>query len=144
MDRWLEVPAWMFDRSACARVRLAADAHADMAALMALAELVRHALNDRIASSNAPLSGVSILSRKTRIGERPMPRQTKPRSARRRAPQQIDLFAAETQTTIGSMPAWSGLPTEIQAALTSLIIRLILEHADKSQIGPMAEAGHDL
>src|SRR5665811_2410748 len=29
-DRWLEVPAWMFDRSACARVRVAADAHADM------------------------------------------------------------------------------------------------------------------
>ena len=73
-----------------------------------------------------------------------MPRQTKPRSARRRAPQQIDLFAAETQTTIGSMPAWSELPTEIQTALTSLITRLILEHADKSQIGPMAEVGHDL
>jgi hypothetical protein len=25
-----------------------------------------------------------------------------------------------------------------------LITRLILEHADKNQIGPMAEAGHDL
>jgi hypothetical protein len=25
-----------------------------------------------------------------------------------------------------------------------LITRLILEHPDKSQIGPMAEAGHDL
>jgi hypothetical protein len=42
------------------------------------------------------------------------------------------------------MPAWSALPTEIQAALTSLITRLILEHADKSRIGSMAEAGHDL
>src|SRR5664280_1190140 len=68
-DRWLEVPAWMFDRSACARVRLAADAHADMAAHMALAELVRHALNDRFVPSNAPLSGATRLSRNQNRGE---------------------------------------------------------------------------
>jgi hypothetical protein len=73
-----------------------------------------------------------------------MPRQTKPRTARRRAPQQIELFAAETQATIGSMPAWSALPTEIQAALTDLMTQLILEHADKNRAGLMAEAGHDL
>ena len=72
-----------------------------------------------------------------------MPHQTKPMSARRRALQQIDLFAGEPTKTIGDMPAWSALPPEIQTALTSLITRLILEHADKSQIGPMAEAGHD-
>ena len=68
-----------------------------------------------------------------------MPHQTKLRSARRRAPQQIDLFAAETQTTIGSMPAWSALPTATQAALTHLMTRLILEHADKNRIGSIAE-----
>jgi len=73
-----------------------------------------------------------------------MPRQTKPPPVRRRAPRQMELFATETQTTIGSMPAWSGLPTEIQAALTELMTRLILEHADKNRIGSMAEAGHDL
>ena len=73
-----------------------------------------------------------------------MQRLTKPTPALRRAPQQIDLFAGEPHKTIGDMPAWSGLPTEIQAALTSLITRLILEHADKSRIGSMAEAGHDL
>ena len=73
-----------------------------------------------------------------------MPRQMKPPLVRRRAPQQIDLFAACTQTTIGGMPAWSALPTEIQAALTNLMTRLILEHADKNRIGSMAEAGHDL
>ena len=62
MDRWLEIPAWTFDRSACARVRVAADAHADLAALMALADLVRDALSDRFAPSNAWLSGASNLS----------------------------------------------------------------------------------
>src|SRR5262249_32073468 len=68
-DRWLEVPAWMFDQSACARVRVAADAHVDLAALTALAALLRHVLDNRFASSNAPLSGVSSLSRDHNRGE---------------------------------------------------------------------------
>jgi hypothetical protein len=71
-----------------------------------------------------------------------MPCQTKP--ARRCAPRQIDLFAAEPQATTAGMPAWSGLATEIQAALTNLMTRLILEHADKNRIGSKAEARHDL
>ncbi len=33
------------------------------------------------------------------------------------------------------MPAWLGLPTESQEALTDLITGLVLEHADKNQIG---------
>jgi hypothetical protein len=49
--------------------------------------------------------------------------QTKQAPARRRVPQQIDLFAGEPQKAIGDMPVWSGLPPEIQAALTSLIVR---------------------
>ena len=46
--------------------------------------------------------------------------------------------------TIGGMPAWSGLPPETQAALTGLMTRLILEHADKNRTGSIAEVGHDL
>ena len=67
--RWLEIPAWMFDRSACARVRVAADAHADLAALTTLAALLRHVLSDRFASSNVPLSGAPSLSRDQNRGE---------------------------------------------------------------------------
>ena len=73
-----------------------------------------------------------------------MPHQTRPMTARCRAPQQIDLFVGEPRKTIGGMPAWSGLRTEAQAALTDLTTRLTLEHADKSRIGSMTEAGHDL
>ena len=57
-----------------------------------------------------------------------MPRQSKRKSARRRVPQQIDLFADAPM--IGGMPAWPRLPT--QAALTSLMTRLILNHADET------------
>jgi hypothetical protein len=64
-----------------------------------------------------------------------MPRKTKATPVRRRAPRQMELFAGGPQKAIGDMPAWSGLPTEIQAALTDLMTRLILEHADKDGIG---------
>ena len=74
-DRWLEVPAWMFDRSACARVRVATDGEADLVALTTLATLLRHVLNHHFASSNAPLSGASRNSLAIRIGERSMPRK---------------------------------------------------------------------
>ena len=70
-----------------------------------------------------------------------MPRQMKPKTARRRAPQQSDLFAGEPRTTIGGMPAWSGLPTEAQVALTDLMARLILEHADKTRTGRLDDGG---
>ena len=73
-----------------------------------------------------------------------MPRQTKQRQARRRAPQQIDLFAGRRGLASDNMPAWSGLPAETQTVLTDLMIRLILDHADKNRIAATAEAGHDL
>lgn len=73
-----------------------------------------------------------------------MPHRRKARPARRCAPQQIDLFPGEPQNTIGEMPTWSRLPTETQAALTGLMIRLILEHADKSRSASLPETGHDL
>jgi len=70
-----------------------------------------------------------------------MPRETKLLRTRRHTPQQIDLFAVLWAT--GGMPAWSGLPTQTQAALIELMARLILDHADKSRLGS-TEAGHDL
>src|SRR5262249_4483382 len=38
---WLEIPAWMFDRSACAKVRLAVEPHTDLSALVMLGALLR-------------------------------------------------------------------------------------------------------
>jgi hypothetical protein len=62
-DRWLEIPAWMFDRSACAKVRLVAtDPHADISALVALASLLRDVLRDPAVVSSIPDSIVSSLS----------------------------------------------------------------------------------
>src|SRR5262245_23856934 len=57
-NRWLEIPAWMFDRSACAKVRLAVEPHADLSALGALLRDVR---NRRSTASDAAESSVSPL-----------------------------------------------------------------------------------
>jgi len=72
-----------------------------------------------------------------------MPRQMKLLQTRRRAPQQIDLFAGGLRAT-GGMPTWSGLPTQTRAALIELMTRLILDHADKSRVGSTIGADHDL
>jgi hypothetical protein len=42
------------------------------------------------------------------------------------------------------MPAWPSLPTQTQAALIELMIRLILDLADKSWLSLKTEAGHEV
>jgi hypothetical protein len=63
---------------------------------------------------------------------------------RRRKPQQMDLFASGQSSAVIGAPGWPELPLEVQRLLTSLMVRLILEHADKRQAGAEMEAGHDL
>ena len=78
-----------------------------------------------------------------------MPHQTKQGHARIRRSLQIDLFVGERQKAIGAvpvwtdLPVWTGLPAEVQARLTALMTRLLVEHADKSATGSMTETGHD-
>ena len=71
-----------------------------------------------------------------------MPSQSRQRLARRSVPQQVDLFAESALETVGA-PTWSRLPMETQATLTSLMTRLILDHADKRQVASTGD-GHDL
>jgi hypothetical protein len=127
----------MFDRSACARVRVAADAHVNLAALVALTTLLRST------SSKALLSGALGLSHDQNQGE-VHATADEATSEATPGPQQIDLFTEKPQNAIGNMPAWSTLPIDVQAALTSLMTRLILEHAYASRIGSMTETDHDL
>src|SRR6516225_2673093 len=52
-NRWLEIPAWMFDRSACAKVHLAVEPHTDLSALVMLGALLRDVRNIRSTASDA-------------------------------------------------------------------------------------------
>jgi hypothetical protein len=62
----------------------------------------------------------------------------------RRGPtQQADLFG-ERPSTVVDTPAWQDLPAATQAVLTSLMARLILDHAETRRTGSTEEASHDL
>jgi hypothetical protein len=141
-DRWLEVPAWMFERASCPDFAFVTAApFADMTALSALAGLLEQTLKDRKASSNAPLSGASrsshdqirgrsITAPISASGSKPKPAMAKERTEARPPvwrgdPQQMDLFGSEPHT---NMPAWRELPRETQATLTSL-----MTHPDASK-----------
>ena len=57
-ERWLEIPAWMFERASCARDQaLTTRPFVGLDALMALAALLDRSIQIASQSSNARLSG---------------------------------------------------------------------------------------
>jgi hypothetical protein len=71
-------------------------------------------------------------------------RRTTCTQSRRRPAQQIELFGDEWPGAVADTPAWQDLPAATQAMLTSLMARLILDHAETRPGGPVTGAGHDL
>jgi len=68
--RQLELPAWMFDRAACRDLfPLSTTPHATKAALCALADLLRDALQASVTASTVSLCGASCASRNEDVGE---------------------------------------------------------------------------
>jgi len=67
------------------------------------------------------------------------------RHNRRSRPQhQIDLFGNGLSNDATGAPAWPELPAEARAALTSLMTRLILDHAATTAMPLAKEVDHDL
>jgi hypothetical protein len=81
-----------------------------------------------------------------RILSRPSP--TSAQSQRRRPncdpQQQIDLFSDVPSISPMQTPAWQELPREIRTSLTSLLARLLLDHAQASGAAAPMEINHDL
>jgi hypothetical protein len=57
--RWLELPAWMFDRATCLSMQVACRPRVDFAALLVLSALLAETVgcDGRASSSNTPVSG---------------------------------------------------------------------------------------
>ena len=90
-ERWLEVPAWMFDRTACPDAEpLTAQPFVSIDALAALSALLDLALKDRTPSA-ALLSGASRASHDENRGETHV---TRDGTARERIPTQSTIAAA--------------------------------------------------
>ena len=57
---------------------------------------------------------------------------------------QWDLFGANLPDNVVSAPAWPELPMEARAALTGLMVQLMLQHATTSPTPTEREAGRDV
>ena len=70
-DRWLELPAWMFDRAACLAMRVTSEPVVEFAALAALQELLVIAAGsgDTALSSNTPVSSLTSKARNQNRGK---------------------------------------------------------------------------
>ena len=148
-DRWLEVPAWMFDRTAYPDPGLlAAQPYVSIEALAALSALLDLALKDQTPSA-VLLSGASRASHDQNRGETHVTRDGNAgkgyRHNRRSRPQhQMDLFGSGLSNDATGAPAWPELPAEARAALTSLMTQLILDHAATTATPRAKEVDHDL
>ena len=149
--RSLELPTWMFDRAACAG---AGDHHAHCrhGGALGLGEPSGGCVEGALDIIECPAFGrITGLSR-PESGRGPCQEDARARRRHSSAgPCATAAQAAADRSVRGEPPASDRrrrrgpeLPAETQAALTDLMTRLILEHADKSQAGSMAEAGHDL
>jgi hypothetical protein len=149
-DRWLEVPAWMFDRARCLDPsRLTASPFVSMDALSVLSDLLRQALKPPLSSSNAPHSGASRSSHDQNRGEahdHAKPGTTASDAGRTAKASAKRPFPADRPVRRRNADADAGMagPAGGDAGtLTGLMARLILEHAQISKPALRTEAGHD-
>jgi hypothetical protein len=56
---------------------------------------------------------------------------------------QMDLFKNDLPGAFVGAPRWPELPAKERATLTSLIARLILDHAEKTAASPARETSYD-
>ena len=55
----------------------------------------------------------------------------------------MDMFQNGLPGSFVGAPRWPELPAKARATLTSLMARLILDHAEKAAASPAREAGYD-
>jgi hypothetical protein len=60
---------------------------------------------------------------------------------RQLGPQQMDLFGSSASDSVSGAPAWRELPREAQATVVSLMMQLILEHAQRRTAPPLTMGG---
>jgi hypothetical protein len=55
----------------------------------------------------------------------------------------LELFAGEALGSAIGAPTWSDLPRETRLALTQLMARLLIDHADRNAARCAMEVSHD-
>jgi hypothetical protein len=147
-SRWLEIPAWMFDRTACpGDVRFVGAPFVSLEALSALSTLLDPVLKNTVPSSNVPLLGscqaLDIRKRGEAHGiqDEVGSNWTSDREPGRfTADGSVQGHAREGKP---SGPAWPDLPEGARDTLIGLITQLILEHVRVNATLTATEGSHD-
>ncbi|WP_245518923.1 MULTISPECIES: hypothetical protein [unclassified Mesorhizobium] len=133
-DRWLEVPAWMFDRAVCTAWRIAAAPHVDPRTLGVLVTLLQDATANSHTPSQLEDSGAASGPHDANRGEV-------------HAAPAYDISVRSVSNPhdaqTAQMPPWQALPEETRLTLTKLMVRLILDHVDGDRTVPLEDARHD-
>ena len=142
--RWLEIPAWMFDRAACVTdVRSLTDPFVSLEALGALSALLDQVLKTDAPSSNAQLRDAYGISRDQNRGETHGREDgVSDRDSAQTAPR-VTADGYVRKPGRARRARWPDLPRDAQEALLGLMTRLILEHARATAAPTMAGGGHD-
>jgi hypothetical protein len=74
---------------------------------------------------------------------RPSAQREAVRDHRRPLTRQLELFAGEALGSAIGAPTWSDLPRETRLALTQLMARLLIDHADRNAACCAMEVSHD-
>jgi hypothetical protein len=137
-DPALAVPAWMFDRRACPGAELLAtqpcvsiEALAAFSALVDLSSAVL--LSGATGASHDQNRGEAHVTRDEKFGERTLTQSTIAPAESGRSVRERPVERRHRQ------PSWPELPAQAQAALTSLMTRLILDHAATTATTPRAK-----
>ena len=134
-ERWLELPAWMFDRARCLPIRIARDPHVAFAALAELKELLAEAASHchQILRFRAQQMRLA-----TKTGEILMRHQSQRHATDHGQVRQLDLFGLPTSAGFEQLvPSWRVLPEETRRVVTEMLARLLLDHGrvDRCPIG---------
>jgi hypothetical protein len=153
-DRWLEVPAWMFERGGYPeQARVAETARLEMAALSTLAVLLREALKNEPAPSNTLFGGALRSShdpnRREDHGDQSIGASIVRSGSASKAGRQQSSFADRPirRRIADASDADLGLQELSEATrgtLTHLMTLLILDHARTTGADAGMEADHDL
>jgi len=143
-ERWLELPAWMFDRARCLPMRIARDPHVAFAALAELKQLLAEAAG-RNGSHQILRFRAQQVRLATRTGGMLMRHQSQPHATDHGQVRQLDLFDLPAPAGFDQpVPSWRGLPEETRRAVTEMLARLLPDHGRVDRCPIRTEAVNDV
>jgi Transposase len=129
-ERWLELPVWMFDRSACLAMWIARDPRVGFAALAELRELLAEAAaqNGQSSPSKTPVSGAASEARDQNRGNAHVTPKSPSCDRTQTIPAARPVRPCRSRRATIDRSRRGVPPEETRRAVMELMVRLLLDH----------------